>query len=48
VAGHRVTSLGTEHFGQTGTVADLHRHFGIDAAAILGAVDRATPGAPIA
>ena len=31
------TSLGVEHFGQTGTIADLYRHYGIDADAILHA-----------
>jgi pyruvate dehydrogenase E1 component len=31
VAGHRTVPLGVEHFGQTGTVADLYRHYGIDA-----------------
>ena len=44
VHGHRTTALGVEHFGQTGTVADLHRHFEIDAAAIVRAVERMTPG----
>ena len=29
VMGHRTRSLGVEHFGQTGTVKDLYRHFGI-------------------
>ncbi|KAF0120425.1 MAG: putative transketolase [Xanthobacteraceae bacterium] len=29
VHGHRVRSLGVEHFGQTGTVDDLYRHHGI-------------------
>ena len=33
VAGHRTRSLGVEHFGQTGTIADLYRHYGIDAKA---------------
>jgi pyruvate dehydrogenase E1 component len=37
VRGHRTASLGVEHFGQTGTVDDLYRHFGIDAAAIIAA-----------
>ena len=37
VAGHRTVPLGVEHFGQTGTVADLYRHFGIDARAIAEA-----------
>ncbi|MEM8839354.1 MAG: transketolase, partial [Pseudomonadota bacterium] len=30
VAGHRTIPLGVEHFGQTGTVQDLYRHFRID------------------
>ena len=30
VLGHRTRTLGVEHFGQTGTIADLYRHFGID------------------
>ncbi|PSK80277.1 pyruvate dehydrogenase E1 component [Limimaricola soesokkakensis] len=34
VAGHRTMSLGVEHFGQTGSIADLYHHFGIDAASI--------------
>ena len=38
VRGHRSITLGVEHFGQTGTVTDLYRHFGIDAAAIATAV----------
>ncbi len=37
VRGHRAITLGVEHFGQTGTVTDLYRHFGIDAAAIANA-----------
>ena len=37
VFGHRAATLGVEHFGQTGTVNDLYRHFGIDAAAIATA-----------
>jgi pyruvate dehydrogenase E1 component len=38
VHGHRTRSLGVEHFGQTGTIADLYRHFGIDTAGIVRAV----------
>jgi pyruvate dehydrogenase E1 component len=38
VRGHRAITLGVEHFGQTGTVSELYRHFGIDAAAIANAV----------
>jgi pyruvate dehydrogenase E1 component len=37
VLGQRTVSLGVEHFGQTGSVDALYRHFGIDAAAIANA-----------
>ena len=47
VAGHRVRSLGVEHFGQTGSIPDLYRHYGIDANAIVAAVAALTPGRPI-
>jgi len=46
VNGHRVRSLGVEHFGQTGTVAELYRHYGIDANAIIAGAQAITPGAP--
>ena len=32
-----VTCLGVDDFGQSGDVGDLYRHFGIDAATIVGA-----------
>ncbi|MFM2391755.1 MAG: hypothetical protein RLZZ437_3310 [Pseudomonadota bacterium] len=44
VRGHRTRSLGVEHFGQTGTIADLYAHFGIDTAGILRAAMTLTPG----
>ncbi len=44
VAGHRTVPLGVEHFGQTGTVADLYRHFGIDAEGIVKTVSGLTAG----
>ncbi len=47
VMGHRVESLGVDAFGQTGTVADLYRHFGLDAENIMRAVEAAAPGRPI-
>jgi pyruvate dehydrogenase E1 component len=47
VRGHRVEALGVEHFGQTGTVADLYRHYGIDANAIIDAAESLTSGAPV-
>ena len=47
VRGQRLTSLGVEHFGQTGTIQDLYRHHGIDANAILHAAQALSPGRPI-
>ncbi|MGK6317140.1 transketolase [Neorhizobium sp. DT-125] len=48
VTGHRTIPLGVEHFGQTGTIADLYRHFGIDAAGIVEKVNGLTYGRPLA
>ena len=45
--GHRVRALGVEHFGQTGSIADLYRHYGIDANAIIAAAQAIAPGRPI-
>ena len=47
VSGHRVVPLGVEHFGQTGTIQDLYRHFGIDANAIAAAAESVVPGRPV-
>ncbi|MER9791395.1 transketolase [Mesorhizobium sp. M0213] len=47
VYGHRTRSLGVEHFGQSGTIGDLYRHFGIDANSIATAADRIAGGRPI-
>ncbi len=47
VAGHRVRPLGVEHFGQTGSIAELYRHYGIDANAIIAAAQAIAPGRPI-
>jgi pyruvate dehydrogenase E1 component len=47
VAGHRTRSLGVEHFGQTGSILDLYRHFGIDAQGIIAAAQMIAPGRPI-
>jgi pyruvate dehydrogenase E1 component len=47
VVGHRTRSLGVEHFGQTGTVADLYRHYGIDAQGIIQAAGSIAPGRPM-
>ena len=46
VYGHRVKALGVEHFGQTGTIADLYRHHGLDANAIMHAAQAASKGRP--
>jgi pyruvate dehydrogenase E1 component len=47
VAGHRVRPLGVEHFGQTGAIDDLYRHYGIDSNAIVAAAQLIVPGRPI-
>ncbi len=47
VGGHRVRPLGVEHFGQTGSIAELYRHYGIDADAIIAGAQALTPGRPI-
>jgi pyruvate dehydrogenase E1 component len=47
VAGHRVRPLGVEHFGQTGSITELYRHYGIDANAIIAAAEAIAPGRPI-
>ena len=47
VAGHRTVPLGVEHFGQTGTIADLYRHFGLDADTIVSVAQNLSAGRPI-
>ena len=47
VSGHRTRALGVEHFGQTGTLAELYEHYGIDANAIIAAAQAIAPGRPI-
>ncbi|WP_342165674.1 transketolase-like TK C-terminal-containing protein [Methylobacterium sp. SD21] len=47
VHGHRTRALGIERFGQTGTVADLYRHYGIDAEGIVAAAGALSPEKPI-
>ncbi len=44
VQGHKTVPLGVEHFGQTGTIDDLYRHFQIDADAIVSAANFLSPG----
>jgi pyruvate dehydrogenase E1 component len=47
VLGHRTRALGVENFGQTGSTADLYRHFGIDAQGIISAAQMVAPGRPM-
>ena len=47
VSGHQTIPLGVEHFGQTGTIGDLYRHYGIDAGSIVQRVNELTSGKPI-
>src|ERR1700728_746154 len=44
---HRVRPLGGEPFCPTGSIADLYRHYGIDANAIIAAAQAVAPGGPI-
>jgi pyruvate dehydrogenase E1 component len=39
VKGQRLRALGVEHFGQTGSLQELYRHYGIDANAIVAAAE---------
>lgn len=47
VAGHVTAGLGVEHFGQTGRVSDLYRHFGIDANSIAVTAAGLSAGRPL-
>jgi pyruvate dehydrogenase E1 component len=47
VRGQRTRALGVEHFGQTGRISDLYRHYGIDVEGILKAAQAIAPGRPI-
>ena len=38
VLGHPIAPLGVDHFGQSGSVADLYRTYGIDTDALINAV----------
>ena len=44
VAGHKTIPHGVEHFGQTGSINDLARHFGIDRHSIANSVSVLTEG----
>lgn len=44
VAGHKTIPHGVEHFGQTGTINDLYRHFQIDRHSIQESISALTVG----
>ena len=44
VAGHKTVPLGVEHFGQTGRISDLYRHFGIDTDTVAQSASNLSPG----
>ncbi|HEV7308064.1 1-deoxy-D-xylulose-5-phosphate synthase N-terminal domain-containing protein [Ensifer sp.] len=44
VAGHRTVAHGVEHFGQTGTIGDLYRHFRLDRNALAASAMALTAG----
>lgn len=44
VAGHKTIPHGVEHFGQTGSIGDLSRHFQIDRNSIANSVGELTVG----
>jgi pyruvate dehydrogenase E1 component len=44
VAGHKTIPHGVEHFGQTGTIGDVYRHFRIDRQSIASSVSELTIG----
>ena len=44
VGGHKTIPLGVEHFGQTGAIADLYRHYGIDSDGIVEKISGLTHG----
>ncbi len=46
VVGHQTIPLGVEHFGQTGSIGELYRHYGIDAQGIVEKVRWLTAGRP--
>jgi len=47
VKGNKVRALGVEQFGQTGTLADLYKHYGIDTNAIIAASQAIVEGRPV-
>ncbi len=44
VAGHKTIPHGVEHFGQTGSIMDLYRHFRLDRHSIVQSINELTVG----
>ncbi len=44
VAGHKTIPHGVEHFGQTGTISDLYRHYRIDRHSLVESIKELTSG----
>lgn len=44
VAGHKTIPHGVEHFGQTGSISDLYRHFRIDRHSLVQSINELTVG----
>jgi pyruvate dehydrogenase E1 component len=47
VLGHRMASLGVEHFGQSGRIDQLYAQYGLDTDAILRAAESLVAGRPL-
>ena len=47
VYGHSTIALGVEHFGQTGSIKDLYKYFGISESCIINTVSEMTRGGPL-
>ena len=47
VYGHSTIALGVEHFGQTGSIKDLYKYFGISESCIINTVSEMTSGGPL-
>ena len=47
VYGHSTIALGVEHFGQTGSIKDLYKYFGISESCIINTVNEMTSGGPL-
>jgi pyruvate dehydrogenase E1 component len=44
VAGHKTIPHGVEHFGQTGSISDLYKHFRLDKDSLVQSINELTAG----